>query len=117
DELAAGLMRAAEKGVRGAADAQTASGRLVEQLTRLPGLDSQRLLGMDVLAGLDPLEAHLNMGPRNGQVHHDFDGRIPKQRGNRHRFHSERIRAGLCRFRTQIRYTPDVQYRKGARSL
>ena len=82
DELAAGLMSAAEKGVGRAADPHAAGGCRLDQLARLGDGDAERLLGMDMLAGGDRLQPDLDMRLRDGQVDDDLDGRVGEKIGD-----------------------------------
>ena len=80
DQLARGLVRAAEEGVGRAADPHALGLRRVDQLARLGDGDAERLLRMDVLAGGDGLQADLDMRLRHGQVEDDLDRGIGEQR-------------------------------------
>jgi hypothetical protein len=79
DDGAAGLQSGPQKGVRSAADQQTAVRRRPEQaLGILPG-EGQRLLTVHVLADLQGGAADLGMGRGDGEVEHHLDLRISQQ--------------------------------------
>ena len=61
DALPRRLMRTAEKGVGRRSEPQALRGGRVDELPGLGESDAERLLGMDMLAGGDGLEAHLDM--------------------------------------------------------
>ena len=69
DRLRAG----AEKGVGGGADPEIRLGGGLQQLGGAVGVERDRLLVVDVLAGRDRRQGDLGMRLRDGQVHHDVD--------------------------------------------
>ena len=72
DHARAALVRAAQEGVGGAAHPQPAPSA-ASSSAALRRADPERLFGIDVLAGGDAHEAHLDVGRGNRQVEHDFD--------------------------------------------
>ena len=90
--LARGLVAAAEEGVRCAADAQALGRGQVHDLARLGHVDAERLLGVDMLAGVEDRQADVGMGQRHGQVDHDLDVVALQQLVDPHRGHAERGR-------------------------
>ena len=95
-QLAAGLVGAAEEGVRGAAEADALCLRRVDQGFSLGDGDAERLLGMDVLAGGDRPQPDLDVGVRYRQVDDDLDRRIGEQCLDAHRRHAELGGAGAA---------------------
>ena len=80
DQLAAGLVRAAEERVGRAADAQAALlAPPAMSLRASATVDAERLFGMHVLAGCERLKADLDMGRRHGEVDDDLDRRVGQQ--------------------------------------
>ena len=80
DQLAGGLVAAAEEGVGRAADAQTPCLAPRPAALRASGeVDAERLLRMHVLAGGDRLQADLDMGERHRQVDDDLDVGVGEQ--------------------------------------
>ena len=73
DQLARGLVAAAEERVRRAADPQIFLGGEIHHLARLDHVDAERLFRMDMLAGVQHREADIGMGQRHRQVDDDFD--------------------------------------------
>ena len=94
DQLAAGLVRAAEEGVRRAADAQAALGRARRAASALPRSHAERLLRIDVLAGVDGAQPDLDVRRRDRQVHDDLDRRVGEQLVDRHALSAELRRRG-----------------------
>ena len=86
DELAAGLMRAAEEGVGRAADAQRRAPSPSAMSVRASAVvDAERLFRMDVLAGCERFQADLDVGRRDGEIDDDLDRRDPRAVPRRNR--------------------------------
>ena len=117
DQPAAGLVGAAEEGVRRAADAEPLRPGRIEERTRLGGVDRERLLGVDMLAGGDRPEAHLDMGERHGEVDHDLDSRVGEEALDRRRRDAELRAARLGRRGVEVGDRLDVEDREGPRRL
>jgi hypothetical protein len=81
---------AAEEGVRRAADTQAFGLGQVHDLARLGHAHAQRLLGMDMLAGVENRQAHVGVRQRHGQVDHDLDVVALQQLVDPHCRHAER---------------------------
>ena len=103
DALARGLMRAAEESVGRRSEPQALRAGRVDELPGLRESDAERLLGMDVLARGDRLEAHLDMRFGHGEVEDDLDRGIGQHRLDRLRGDAELSgrapprRRGSCR--------------------
>ena len=89
DTLPRRLMRAAEKGVGRRSEPQVLRAGRVDELPRLGESDAKRLLGMDVLAGGDGLEAHFNMRFGHREVQDDLNRGIGQNRLDRLRWNAE----------------------------
>ncbi len=83
------LVRAAEKGIGGRTDAQPRGIGRVEQFAPFGEGDAKRLFGIDVLAGGQAFEANIDMGPRDGEIDHEVDGRIGQQFIDTHRLEAK----------------------------
>ena len=79
DQLAAGLMAAAEEGVRRASRAQILFLREFQNLLSRLGVQPERFFRIDVLARLQRHAVHLRMRLRRCQVQNDFNSGIRKQ--------------------------------------
>ena len=113
DQLARGLVAAAEERVGRAADAQASCRRRPRSsLARLGDIDAERLFGMDVLAGGDRPEADLDMRFRHREVEDDLDRGIGEQRLDRARRNAEFRRARLGRRGVGVGKRDDVEDRK-----
>ena len=88
DRIAARLVGGAQKRIGRAADPQALRRRGEHHRLRFGKPGCQRLFQIDVLAGLDDLQAHRRMGRWHSQVHHDLDFRIGEQSVDRHRLHA-----------------------------
>ena len=64
--------------------------RQVHDLARLGDVHAERLLGMDMLAGVENRQADVGVGQRHGQVDHDLDVVALQQLVDPHRGHAER---------------------------
>ncbi len=117
DELARGLLRAAEEGVRRGADAHALRLRRLDQLLRLGGGDAERLLAVHMLAGRDGAEADLDMGLRHREVDDDLDRGIGEHRVDRHRLEPELGGARLGRCLVQVGDATHVEDRETPRRL
>ena len=89
DQLARGLVAAAEERVRRAADAQALGRRKVHHLARLGHVDAERLLRVHMLAGVEHRQADVGVGQRHGQVDHDLDVVALQQLIDPHRRNAE----------------------------
>jgi diguanylate cyclase (GGDEF)-like protein/PAS domain S-box-containing protein len=96
------LMRGAEEGVGRAADAQPLGGGDAQQRLRLVEARGERLLRVDVLAGLDDLPADRPVRHGHGEVDHGLDLGIGEERVDRHRGEAELRRPGLGRLAPEI---------------
>src|SRR5687768_4334184 len=76
DQLAAGLVRTAEKCVRRGTDPQLLLRCTIDQLLAVLEGDAERLFRIDMLAGVECLQPDRDMGLRNGEVEDDLDPRI-----------------------------------------
>src|SRR5207253_4458553 len=70
DEVACGAVSTAEEGVGRTADPEAATIRLCEKLVALRNGGRDRLLGVDVLAGLEGSADHRGVGSGRRQVQH-----------------------------------------------
>ena len=90
--LAGGLVAAAEERIGRAADAQPLGRRQIHDLAGLGYADAERLLGMDMLAGIEHRQAHVGVGQRHRQVDHDLDVVALQELIDPQRRHAERGR-------------------------
>jgi hypothetical protein len=72
-DLAASLKAATEKGVRGAADPEVSLGGNFQHPTSILQANSERLLGVYVLASLQSRQRDLGVGDRDCQIEDDLD--------------------------------------------
>ena len=79
DQLAAGLVGAAEKRIGRAADAHALRLRRSDELAALGDGDAERLLRMDVLARGHRLEPDLDMRLGDGEIDDDLDRRVGQE--------------------------------------
>ena len=79
EQLATGLMAAAEEGVRRAAQQHPGGRGGAHQIFALDALHRQRLLAPHVLAGSDGGARHGVVGGGDGEVDHQLDGSVGEQ--------------------------------------
>ena len=115
DQAAACLVPAAEEGVRRAADAQPLVARPGEQPLSVLEFHAERLLGIDVLAGVEGLKPDFDMSPGNCQVDHHFYLGIGKQGVDTGGRQAEFVGARLCGLGHQVRDASDVKDREHLR--
>ena len=108
------LVGAAEEGVGRAADPEAAGVRRLDDAGGLGEGDAERLLGMDVLAGRDRLQADRGMGLRHRQVQDDLDRRIGEEVGDRDGRYPELGPARRGRRRVQVGDGAQVEDRESA---
>ena len=82
EELPRRLVRAAEEGVGGAADAEAAAVGLGDEGAGLGEGEAEGFLGVDVLSGREDVAADRDVGGGNGEVDHDLDAGVGEERGN-----------------------------------
>ena len=92
DQLAAGLVAAAEEGVGRAAEQHAGSLRAAHQVLALGARHRQRLLAPHVLAGIDRRPRYRVVCRRNGQVHHQVDRVVGNQLFRRERARDAELR-------------------------
>jgi hypothetical protein len=117
DQLARGLVAAAEKGVRRAADPQVLLRSDVQHLSRLRDVDAERLFGMDMLAGVEHCEADVSVSQRHREVDHDLDVVALEELVDPHRRQTELGTAALRRIAAHVGERADIEDRKALRSF
>ena len=117
DQLARGLVAAAEERVRRAADAEILGRREVHHLARLGYVDAERLFRMHMLAGVEHCQADIGVGQRHREVDHDLDVVALQQLIDAHRRHAELGAALLGGFAAHIGHGLDFEDGKALRRL
>ena len=110
DQLAHGLVAAAEERVRGAAGADAGGVGGGEHPLAFGHVQAKGLLAVDVLAGGDGGQIHFRMGGGNGEVEHGFDVVAPEQLVHRDRRHVETLVRPLRRFGVDVRAGDEIQH-------
>ena len=117
DTLPRRLMRTAEKSVGRRSEPQALCAGRVDELPRLGERDAERLLGMDMLAGGDGLEADLDMRLGHREVQDDLDRGVGQNGLDRLRGNAEFSGARLGGGEVQVGERDDVEDRKRLRGL
>ena len=110
-------MCAAEKRVGRAAEPKALGRGGIDQTARLGDVDAERLLGVDMLAGGQRLQADLDMCDRHGEIEDDLDGGVGQQSLDRTGAQAKFLRARLRRGRNRVRQGDDVEDGKQLRGF
>src|SRR5262249_11335450 len=117
DQLPAGLVRPTQKSVRRAADTQSLLARPLEQALAVNEAYTQRLVGIDVLPGLDRAKPDWHVRLRHGKVDDDLDLRIGEELLDGGRPQAKLFGLGFGYFRHRIGERADVEDRETPCSL
>ena len=117
DQGANGLMTAAQKGVRGAADSQSCRLGSGKHPFALGNIETERLFAIGVFAGFKRRQIDVAVGSGNGEVEDHFHIVPRQQRVYRHRRYAELGFNLFRRIGVQVRAADELQHvecRRGA---